>query len=257
MFKVGNDHNGVIVFVNKLSIKKFILSCSLLSIGLSVSKGLQFDINVDMPTYAFPLPFIQNVNRYWIRESAYVAITVLNAISDMLNYFGFLVLQLVVDLVLVLKMRNVLKEKEKKMRDMRMSEAAMEKVLAENKESKRRVVLMVIVSSCFNLLTKVPSMITSLNDVRLIVLKPVSNIYWEWFLTDLRNIHLSFRFFCLSQKGCMLFQQTGNCLFLFSLCFILHFLKNFDMNFKAAYQMAFRKKKKQNKEQIIENKLIS
>ena len=204
----------------------------------------RFDINLDMPDYAYPVTFIQNGNRLWTNKPGYVAVMVINAIYDLINYLIFILVHLCVDLVLIKKMRRVLREKEEKMREM--NSQGMEKMLKENKESKRRLILMVIYSSLLNFITKVPSIITSLNDVRILaeLHTILSKLNIIWF--DLNFVTtLSFRYFCQSEGSCLIFQKLSNSLFLLSLCLTLTFLKKFDKNFEEAFQHVFSKKTKQ------------
>lgn len=240
MSKVGKDHGKLIVFIANLNIKIYMAVCILMSAGFSVCKALQYDINFDMPTYAYPVAFVQNSKRFWFLKSGYIAITAMNAVYDLINYLVFVLVHLIVDLVLIRKLKRVLKEKENKLKEMKSQ--VLEKTKKENKESKRQAILMVVFNSIFNVITKIPSLITSLNDVRLIINNPIAVFHNEWFVINHTSLLFSFSYFCLNQKSCVLFQRYGNCLFLFSLCSTLFFLKRFDKNFANAYQLAFTKK---------------
>ena len=129
---------------------------------------------------------------------------------------------------------------------MKFSEKEMEKTAKENDDSKRRTFFMIVFSSMLNFVTKVPLIITSLNDLRLLILTPSQcSDLTGYDLTintfDFIKVSVSFRFFCHTQNSCVTFQNVSNLLFLFSLSSVLFFLKGFDKNFKAAYQMAFSK----------------
>lgn len=110
----------------------------------------------------------------------------------------------------------------------------------ENRESKRRVVLMVVLGSVFSLITKMPLTITSLNDLRLIIRKPFSRqAELVMSFKPMTDASVSFQYFCSNKKACVLFQTFGQCMFLLSMCATYHFLKIFDKNFQIAYQQAF------------------
>ena len=247
MSRVGNDHNKFIVFINKLNMKNFLAVSILVSAGLSVCKTLQFDINFDFLELASPLPFIQNPDRFnWAFKPGFVTITVFNVIYDLINYLSFVFVHLFVDLILIYKLKKVIREKEAKMREMKCSENEIERASKENDESKRRTILMVVLNSVFNFLTKIPSMVASLNDLRLLILKPFNSSNHFDYIIDGFNFFgasLSFRFFCSSENSCLTFQSMGNFLFLFSLASSLIFLKTFDKNFRASYEIVFAKKK--------------
>lgn len=234
----------------KISVKKFMIGCVLASAGLSVCKALQFDINLHMPEYASPLPFRQNRFRFgWMFKPGYVTITIINAVYDLINYFLFVIVHLFVDVLLVRKLRRLIRMKEEKMEKIKLPDA--EKTQKENEASKRRVIYMVIINSLFNLITKVPSMITSLNDVRVLVVETTeemrSSFNSGFFKFDPFRTDLTFRFFCSAEKSCVVFQSFGNCLFLASLCTIFYFLKYFDKNFQVAFRQLFPSKKNNKK----------
>lgn len=69
-----------------------------------------------MAEYAAPIPFIQNENRFWNLRSDYVAITAINAVFDVINYFVFVVIHLIVEIVLFNKLIRTIREKEEKMK---------------------------------------------------------------------------------------------------------------------------------------------
>lgn len=223
--------------------------CLVVSAGLSVCKALQFDINSDSPVLAFPLPFSQNLFRFgWQFNPRLIAITIINTITDIFNYFLFVLVHFIVDLVLLKKLQQVIREKESKMREMMKGVEKMEeKVSKETEESKRRAFYMVIANSMLNLITKVPSMITSMNDVRMLVMSPYekhSILPPELFGYDPFKTKLLFDYFCSNDKSCLVFQHFGNCLFLVSICSVYYFLMCFDRNFKTAYKTVFEKKTK-------------
>lgn len=250
---IGKDHSKFLVFINDLSIKKYMIFCLVVSAGLSVCKTLQFDINLDMPEYAFPLPFSQNTKRFVsLFKSGYICVTAINAIYDLFNYLIFVLIFMFVDIVLIKKLNRVLREKEEKMKEMLKNRCVKDTSNADGKndDSKRRVFFMVVFSSLFNLVTKVPSMIVSLNDLRILVIKPVKDMSRESdiiFEFDPLPKSFSFRFLCSMEKSCVIFQNFGNCLFVFSTCSVLFFLKRFDNNFKLAYKQVFLQNKTKTK----------
>lgn len=255
MSQIGKDHGKFIVFIDKLSIKKFFIFSMLISGGLSVCKVLRFNINIDQPRLQAPLPFVQNYMLYgWQFNPKYVTITVFNTIYDTFNYLVFVLVHCIIDIVLFKKLKSTIDEKEIKMKELIKSSKELEKSTKESQESKRRVLFMIIYNSVFNLITKVPSMITSFNDLRLVILKPLSNsndYNLEFYNFNPFNTKMTFKFFCSMQMSCLIFQKFGNCLFLFSIGQVFSFLKRFDKNFKEAYKQAFPNKLKVENNQTL------
>lgn len=237
MSKVGNDHEKLIMFINEKSVKKYMFVCIVISAGLSVPKAFQFDINLDESFLEYPMTFLQNSARFWTEKKIYVVITVANAVHDLISYLVFILIQIVVDLILIKKMMQALNEKEEKMREIKMQ--GLDKIIKENKKSKRRVIRMVIFSSTFSLITKVPSIVTSLNDVRLIIRNFVPIQEMQFFKFNPNTTTLYFDLFCYTQKSCLIFKKFGNFLYLLSLSSTFHFLKRFDKNFEAGCDQVF------------------
>ena len=161
MFQIGKDQGKFLIFMDKLSIKTFFLFSAFISAGLSVCKALRFDINLDQPRLAAPLPFVQNYVQYgWQFNPKYVAITVFNTIYDTFNYFVFVLIHFVIDFVLFRKLKRTIDEKESKIKELIKSAKELEKSTKECQESKSRVLNMIVFNSLFNFITKIPSMIT-------------------------------------------------------------------------------------------------
>lgn len=120
----------------------------------------------------------------------------------------------------------------------------MEKLLKTNEESKRRVVIMIICNSTLNFALKIPYAIPSLNEFRILIhsLNLVDQAPMAAKITlNIFSSPFDFKFFCLSEKSCVLFQSFGNWLYLASLSTSLFFLKKFDMNFKLTFASVFKK----------------
>ena len=138
------------------------------------------------------------------------------------------------------------------MREMKRSEKEMDKASRENEESKRRAVIMVVCNSTLNFCLKIPILIPALNDFRILV-NAFSLPYRFQQIPNfliLFDSPLKFKYYCVTEKSCQIFQAFGNCLFLVSLSTILFFLKHFDMNFKCAFKRVFANRKN-NKNSIV------
>lgn len=237
---IGKKHGKIIEFMDKVSIFRYMSVSLIISLSISVVKPIRYDINLDEPNLSFPIPFDQNKHKYeWLSGAGFAAILVFDFIYDLLNYLVFVLINLVLDIVLVVKLYQVLREKEEE-KAKQVNEKALEKSKQENDESKRRVIFMVILNSMVNFLSRIPSTLTSLNDLRVYFSMP--SIYWfdtlqayNWFGFP----GFSMEFFCSWDKSCVVFQSFGNLLYLISLSLNLFFLKTFDKNFDFAFQLKF------------------
>lgn len=241
--KIGDHHCRFTMFVYELDMKKYMAFSLLISAGLSVCKALQFSVNIEFPEFAYPTPFIQSPKTWiWDSEKSFIAIFVMNILSNFINYFVFVFVHLIVDLVLVRKLWLVIREKEEKLNEMKRSEKEMEKTKKENDESKRRAVFMVVLNSTLNFCSKIPLLIPALADFRHLIFTSSNSVNESVGTVMTQNVlkafgsSLNFKFYCASQKSCIIFESFGNLLFLVSFSATLFFLKHFDMNFKQAYQ---------------------
>lgn len=258
--KLGKHHGKFVVFINDVSIIKFMAVSVAISAGFSVFKALQYKINLFFIfDHVYPIPVFQIISD-WQHRSGYVAIFIINILYNVFNYFLFVFVHLVVDLVLTRKLLRVLGEKEEKMRVMKRTQKEIDETSKENEETKRRAILMVILNSTLNLLTKVPLMIMSVNDLRLLIQRPYFELEKEYEWVSLHRIDetdatFTFKLFCSASKSCLVFQSFGNCLFLWSLAITLFFLKRFDKNFRNAFKKCFLAKPENQPKPFLTNSL--
>lgn len=248
--KIGTQHNKLTVFISELKIKKFMIGAFLFSASMSISKAIQYRINLVNIDVSYPITFSSMIGG-WQNKSGFIAIFVLNIIYNILNYFLFVFVHLVVDCILIKTLWQVMRERVNKMKEMKRSVKEIENVSKENEESKRRAIFMVIINSTLNFCTKIPLMIMSVNDLRILIQRPFFELENEDPLTikifnnyEKFETAYSFKYFCWTQHSCQVIQSFGNCLFLFSTTTVLFFLKHFDKNFKLAFSECFSNKKR-------------
>lgn len=239
--RIGKDHGKLVVFLNDLSIPKYIISSLVMSAILALCKPFQFKINYFYRIVnIFPLPIFEYVP-IWREFTTYMIVFIFNFIFNIINYFLFVFIHLIVDVVLIGKLIKVLEEKEIKMKEMKKTTKEMDEASKENEEAKRRTVLMVVLNSTLNFCTRIPLMITSVNDLRLLIQRSFNRFesLVSINVVDQFSPLFTLKFYCSSVKACLVFRSLGNCLYLFSLSTILFFCKYFDKNFKKAYEVCF------------------
>jgi hypothetical protein len=234
--KIGKDHTKFIEFFSKLGIKKYMTFSIFISIAFSVVKPLRYDINYDLEYNDFPINFSQNHMRFgWQIQIKFILALIFDNLYDIVCNLLFVLANLIIDIVLIFKLRRVLIEKEEKSKCL--DKLSQEKMKQESAESMRRVILMVILNSLIHFLSKIPLTITSLNDLRL----QISRTYFDVSYGTLRTYHwftfpYSMRYFCALDKICLLFRKFGNFLYLISISINLFFLKKFDKNFQEKFK---------------------
>ena len=242
---VGKEHNPVTKFISELDIRIYLGVSILISGGLTVVKAFRFEVSDDVLLYVPSLFTIKNIVKTWvdtwIDEPGYKALFILNVIYDFINYIVFTLVNLAIDLSLIFKFRKVLNEKLEKHKEH--DKKVQERVKKENKESMRRVIQMVVLNSTVNVLFKLPVIITTLHDFRLLLENNLTVEYYNilaakrWY-----SFPYSMKYFCSEERSCEIFENFGNSLFLSSLGVNFFFLKHFDKNFSFAYDETIRGK---------------
>lgn len=93
---------------------------------------------------------------------------------------------------------------------MKKSEKELNETSKQNEESKRRAV---VLNSTLNFSTRIPLMITSVNDFRLLIFNRFKNFDYEISADTLDELSPSFTFKlnCSNVKACLVFQSMGIC----------------------------------------------
>lgn len=110
---VGKNHGKLITTISsKLTPFQFMLRVLPLCLILPVVKVFRFVPNKFHPYYDYPNPIAFIFNK--IDVSLVFVYLSFNILFDIVNYVGFFILNFVLDLNLMLKMKSTIKEKEKK-----------------------------------------------------------------------------------------------------------------------------------------------
>lgn len=239
---IGNKHSCLTQRVANAHIRNYLALASLVSVLVSIVKIFHKQINVGFSDESYPIEFDRNMFRMQM-ETENRLIFIFNAIYDLINYVAFVLVNLIVEIALVVRLKQTLAEKEAKLASS-LSEKAMEKKIEEDAGKIRRVVKMVVLNLLVNFLFKVPAAITSLNDLRIVT---SSDILKTNMLTPNVRTFFTFdysmRYVCSLDNICKLFQNFVNFLFLISLSLNILFFYYFDSKFNEAFSLVFPKRK--------------
>lgn len=161
----------------------------------------------------------------------------MDAISDLVNYVVFFLTNLVLDVILLVKMRETLAEKRKKFKIQ--SDERSKKKMDEFEEVINRVVKMIIINALFNMLCKIPLSIVSVNDLRLLV-KTRFEMFQVGYGREMFEFPYSMKVFCHIDEVCLVFLAFGNFLFHLSSAVNIFFYNSFDRKFKQALENTLR-----------------
>lgn len=238
---VGTN-GSVTEFFASLGILKYMGVSILLSVIFSLEKLLKFRINRTYPNDDFPLAFFRVTHLLKTASPTHLKLLfVFDSVYNLVCYVLFTLVSLLLDVVLVVKMRETLAERHEKLAAMLQNshdKSSLEKKQKENEEVIKKVIKMVVANALLSFLFKAPSSIVSVNDMRLIISRSkfIDEIYSpkQWF-----NFPYSFESICVQDEGCQVFQSFCDLLFIISMSANLFFYIRFDKKFKSAYDFVF------------------
>ena len=238
--KVNTNNKGFFERFSTLSVLKYLILSSILSFLLALIKAFRFRINNFMPIEAYPYLFFRNdLNYYGEHKTIYQLLFVFDAIYNIINYVFFAFINLVFDLILMIRMRAVLKEKMNKFKNLQ-DHKLREKKQNESDEAMRKVTLMVILNALVNFAFKIPISITSLNDLRLLISTQFDQLGIAGLEgRDLFKFPYTMKDICYLDEICWIFNNFGNFLFIVSLTINIFFYLKFDKKFNIAFYLVF------------------
>lgn len=248
LFLVGTKHSKLIQFFAEVGIVKLTIAFVAYSTIFSLFKPLSYSINKYYYLFNFYLGFPFSINNGiigWARSKFNIVKFFFNVFYEFFNFFMMVIINLIVDLTLLKKIRAVFKEKEEKMKDQ--SKQFIEKMKKEKEKSIREVTKFVVFNSIINIVLKIPICISTFNDFRVLVFNfhYLTN-YKSFFEKDWFSTRYSMKYFCYLSKSCEVFEKFGHILFSFSFLINFFVLRRFNIKFKQAFEGIFYKNNKQN-----------
>ena len=150
--------------MSELAVKKYIGVSIFISISLSWIKGFKYEVNYFHPFLNFPISNEMDINIQIdaTQNRFFDFYIIFNLISDLVNYFVFVVICIVIDICMVVQLRRTLEEKMKKSESLNQKQKEARK--AEYDEAVNKATKMVVLNSIIGIFFKIPVLfIPSLN----------------------------------------------------------------------------------------------
>ena len=233
---IGKDHNKLVKLMCEISIKKFTGLTIVISIGLSVIKFFEYDINPGIAIYSYPISYnyISSLNE----NKPNIVFFILNFISDILNHLVLLLVNLVIDIGMILKLKQTLNERFEKFKEYSTIDQQNKKK-TENQTVLDNAISMVILNTSLNLLLKLPT-----SSYSLIYL--FYNIYRQYkvpYVSENRHLERFFKRFCIEGNFCEMILKLSDFLYLLSISLQFVFYKHYDKKLNSAIKKKFGPKK--------------
>lgn len=223
---IGNEHNSFIKFMSEVKLKRYLGVTLFLSILFSWIKYFKYQINHGHQELNFPISNELDIFTIDIAKSSFLDFYfIFNSISDFLNYVGFFILCVIIDVGMLVSLRKVLTEKAKKIQTLSAANSDKTQIFDDimNKNIK-----MVVLNTAIGLFFKLP-----------LSFLPIVNAYAQFYYKDphFRYEKPSFdKFYSyLFESGFYsLIQVFSNLLYLISLSIQFFVYNKFDTKFKEA-----------------------
>ena len=236
---IGKDHSKLVKFMCDLSIKKYIAFSLFISIGLSVIKVFEYDINPGLPNYSYPISY-DYISSFVLEKISHFFI--LTFISDyLLNHVIFLLINLAIDIGMIVKLQQTLKERLEKAKEYS-TKAQLETKEKESENAFSNARSMVICNTSLNLILKLPSSLYSLFYLYFHFAKS----YMNTAISNSNHLLSKYIFFdvCIDAHVCEMFIKLSDFLYLLCISIQLFFYKHFDKKFDQCLKRILDKKAK-------------
>ena len=219
---IGKDHGKLVTFMSEVGIKKYIGVTFLISLLLSWMKYFQYEVNYFYPNLDFPM--FNQVSMAYIKSNTLKDVFfILNVISDLVNYFVFVVICVVIDICMVVQLRRILNEKLNKSQSMNQKQN--ESKTTECEEAVNKAIKMVVLNSAIGIFFKFP-----------VCFIPLLNVYADDKNID-HNLNFSeFFHYLLDSEFYSLIQDMSYFLFTLSLSIQMFIYYRFDKKMMTGYQ---------------------
>ena len=234
---IGKDHGKLVEFFTKTSVKWYIAVTAFISVSLSVVKGFKYKINYAGEIFPFPIPFESDL---WIsftwQKDAYLFT---NLISDFLNYIVLTIINLVLDVYMVFKLKKTLQEKLlNKILMFSLEEKSKDKKESQYNDAVNKAIKMVLLNNVMGIVFKLP-----------FCLKPLVNTIMIFYYKDSYRLNQKLRrliefFNNYNWSGFAdLIPSLTELTFTLSISIQLFIYKQYDTKFMASYDHLSKKDK--------------
>ena len=234
---IGKDHNKLVKIMSGIGIKKFIGISLFISIGLTVIKFFEYDINHASALDTYPISYDYSITNDYTKN-ANIVFYILNFISDILNHFVLLLVNLAIDIGMIIKLKQTLNERFEKFKEYSTADQ-LEKKKTENENVFDNAISMVILNTTLNLLLKLPASLYSLIYLWYSYYL-IHNIPFVWENFTLERFFKRY-FIDANLSGLLL--KLSQFLYLLSISLQFVFYKHYDKKLNSAIKKKFGSKK--------------
>lgn len=230
---IGKDPNKLVKFMSEIGIKMYVSISLILSLILSVVKFFSYKINYGFVEQTYPINYDFESTESFIRKEYYI----INFVSDLLNYFVFILINLSIDIAMVIELRKILNERLEKSKAFNTKEQQ-EKKQTENESVLNNAISMVILNTVVGVLFKFPTCLYSL-----IFMYYEINRFKHYHQLSSFILKPGFTYFiehvCVESYLCEMVLTLADFLYLLHISIQFFFYIRFDKKFKVAFKRVF------------------
>jgi hypothetical protein len=129
---IGREHSSFVEYMSKVKISKYIKVSLFISVCFSFEKYFKYHINFENPESNYPISNELDIFTVCVQKSAILDFYfIFSAISDLVNYVVFVFACIIIDVVMIVKLRSVLKDHLEKFKSMSASSSNLESKASE------------------------------------------------------------------------------------------------------------------------------
>ena len=248
---IGKDHSKLVKFISEVGIKAYIAVCFLISSSFSWIKYFKYQVNYFESHLNYPISnewdIMTLTNYYEMRDDLSNAYQIsdrfyfiYNSITDLINYVVFVIISIIIDVSMVIRMKQTLNEKLKRYK----KENGLIKYEAKKKENKDaidKLIHMVVINTALGVLFKLPSSFI-----------PLDNLYATFYYRSYKNLFIApvfgeFYSYLMDTGFYSLINDICEFLYIVSIAILFFIYKRFDKKFQEGYQILFANDKNNSK----------
>jgi len=219
--------------MSTVGIKKYVGVSLFISCGLSVIKGFKYTVNYEGDEKSFPIPNEFDIFNHHVNKPTFLdGFFIVNSLFDILNYVVSMIICMIIDIVMVVKLRTVLEEKKAKSKKLKTSSQQNK----EYDEAVNKAIKMVVINTAINLLFKIP-----------IAFLPTLSVYAQFYRKNENFLYekpkfKEFYILLVKSGSYVMFDNLSDLFFCFSISIQFFIYRCFDFKFRNGLEALFKKK---------------
>jgi len=198
-----------------------------------VIKGFKYTVNYEGDEKSFSIPNEFDIFNHHVNKRSFLdGFFIVNSLFDIINYVVSMIICMIIDIVMVVKLRAVLEEKKAKSKKLKTSSQQNK----EYDEAVNKAIKMVVINTAINILFKIP-----------IAFLPTLNAYAQFYRKNENSLYekpefKEFYIHLVNSGSYVMLDHLSDLFFCFSISIQFFIYRRFDFKFRNGLEAIFKKK---------------